>query len=61
MSFSDALVANERLSQVLLVALLRLSRLNAGLDELEGQYLDVLTEADARGDHSPATTWRTDD
>jgi enoyl-CoA hydratase/carnithine racemase len=38
---------SERLDRVLLVTLNRPSRLNAWTDELEEQYFDVLTEADA--------------
>jgi enoyl-CoA hydratase/carnithine racemase len=47
MSLSDELVLSERLDRVLLVTLNRPSRLNAWTDELEEQYFDVLTEADA--------------
>ena len=47
MRLSDELVVSERLDRVLLVTLNRPSRLNAWTDELEEQYFDVLTEADA--------------
>lgn len=47
MRLSDEPVVSERLDRVLLVTLNRPSRLNAWTDELEEQYFDVLTEADA--------------
>ncbi len=50
MSVSNELVVSERLDRVLLVTLNRPSRLNAWTEELEEQYFDVLTEADANPD-----------
>lgn len=47
MRLSDELVVSERFDRVLVVTLNRPSRLNAWTDELEEQYFDVLTEADA--------------
>lgn len=47
MNVSDDLVVSEQFDRVLLVTLNRPSRLNAWTDELEEQYFDVLTEADA--------------
>jgi enoyl-CoA hydratase/carnithine racemase len=47
MSFSEELVLSERLDRVLLVTLNRPSRLNAWTNELEEQYFDVLTDAEA--------------